>query len=536
MLFSAGLEAGEPPLHERIDALLRQGDSTPVAKQTNDAEFLRRVMLDFAGRIPTTKELEQFLTDPSPDKRTQKIEALLAAPRYAVRMRDQMHVMLMERRGEHDEWLSYLEVAFRENRPWDQIVREILDPDAESESRRGAAFFWTKRLEKYGQNPVDYPGLTRDIGRLFLGVDLQCAQCHDHLFVEDYRQADYQGLAAFTGHTFIRRDVKFPAVGEKVLEAPIEFTSVFTGESRTTAPRLPGREPVPIPMLSKDEQFEVPPDKKTRFPGRPKFRPLAILAEQVTDRTNQAFVRNSVNRFWFLMFGRGLVMPLDLHHSGNQATHPELLELLAKEFVAHDFDIRWFLRELALTQAYQRSTRREETSAWGPPESYAVAWERPLSAEQLLASLVIVTEQTELIDAVLGNDRADTPADGPSDDPVRKAYAEHLKMFRAAFANIPRDPEIDFRPSVRAALFLMNDETVVQWFEPKPGGTISRLAKLDDTQLVDELYRTALSRRPSEEEVQRVRRMLESSGLDRQRLVGHLLWALTASAEFALNH
>ena len=145
--------------------------------------------------------------------------------------------MLMERLGDHDEWLSFLEQSIRDNKPWDQIVREILDPNADDEAIRGAAFFWTKRLENYGQNPVDYPALTRDVGRLFLGVDLQCAQCHDHLFIDDYKQADFQGLAAFTWHTFIRKDVQFPAVGEKVIEAPVEFASVFnrrTDEDRAS--------------------------------------------------------------------------------------------------------------------------------------------------------------------------------------------------------------------------------------------------------------------------------------------------------------
>ncbi|MCA9064437.1 MAG: DUF1553 domain-containing protein [Planctomycetaceae bacterium] len=533
---NGSLQTAPPPsLHDQIDRLLTNDadDANQQAPIVDDAGFLRRITLDLAGRIPTVDELQRFQEDPSTDKRERMVHAFLESPEYPRRLRDQMHVMLMERLGDDPAWLEYLETAFRENRPWDQVCREILNPQSDSEQLRGAAWFWTKRLENYGQNPVDHPALARDLGRLFLGVDLQCAQCHDHLFVDDYKQSDFQGLAAFTGHTFIRSDVSFPAVGEKVVESPVEFASVFTGTAMKTGPRLPGRQEVEIPQFEKDEQFELPPDKKTKFPGVPRFRPLALLAEQVTARDNALFARNSVNRFWFVMFGRGLVMPLDLQHSGNPPTHPELLDLLAVEFAAHDFNVKWLLNELALTQAWQRSSRWTETTDAPTgtqllPAPYAVAWERPLSAEQLLASVIIATGQIDLQPA--------TDSAAAVDEHLQKRRDDHLKKFREAFSNIPRDPEVDFRPSVKAALFLMNDASLTSWFERHPGNTVDHLAELNDAQIPEALYRTVLCRNPTLAEAEFVNQLLSSAGEQRDRTISHLLWGLVASSEFVLNH
>ena len=151
-------------------------------------------------------------------------------------MRELFNVMLMERQGDNPEWTKFLQTAFESNTPWDKLAEAILCPNAEDEKTRGAAFFITRRLDKVGQNPTDYPGLTRDVGRLFMGVDLQCAQCHDHLFVNDYKQLDYHGLFAFLGQTFIRTDVKFPAVGESLVTKKNEFMSVFVQEKKGNGP------------------------------------------------------------------------------------------------------------------------------------------------------------------------------------------------------------------------------------------------------------------------------------------------------------
>src|SRR5262245_59369615 len=199
--------ADDLPLRRRIDEQIGGRAGGRLSERASDAEFLRRVYLDLAGRVPSLEETRAFLADGAADKREKLIDHLLASDDHVRRMTQVLHVMLMERMGDHAEWQKFLRTSLEANKPWDQLCRELLSPNAEDEATRGSAFWYTKRLEKYGENPVDLPGLVRDVGRLFLGIDVQCAQCHDHLFVEDYKQEFYHGLFAFVGHKIGRAHV-----------------------------------------------------------------------------------------------------------------------------------------------------------------------------------------------------------------------------------------------------------------------------------------------------------------------------------------
>jgi len=529
VLISRSISLADDSLPAKIDALIESAAGMSVAPVADDAEFLRRVTLDFAGRIPSIEETQSFLKDSAADKRTIVIDRLLASPEYARRMREAWNVQLMERAGEHEEWTRFLEQSFAANKPWDRLVREILNPNSDDESARGAAYFLTKRLENYGQQPVDLPGLTRDVGRLFLGVDLQCAQCHDHLFIDDYKQVDFQGLHTFLSHTTIRTDLKFPAIAEKLVDKKTEFMSVFVKEARATGPRLPFGVEVEVPAFTKGEEFAVAPDRKTNFPGKPKFSPLAILSEQLPTANNPQFVHNIVNRLWCQMMGRGLVHPLDLSHSGNPPTHPAVLELLSTEFVNHQFDIKWLLRELALTKTYQRSSILLAGLEREPrPESYVVAIEKPLSTEQLLWSVLQATGELSSVQPVIGSDGKPKP-NGRLED-LRKS-------FLAAFANPPRDPEGEFAPSVKAALFLSNDGKVLELLKPKEGNLSWKLLKeMDNAQLAETLVLSVLSRRPSTDEVDAIRQFLTAHPDQREKQIGLAIWALISSTEFCVNH
>jgi hypothetical protein len=517
----------DEPVHSRVDQLIEAAAGTSVAPPNDDAEFLRRVFLDLAGRIPSVSEARAFFSDSTVDKRTALIDRLLASPAYARRMREAWHVQLMERAGDHEEWSRYLEQAFATNKPWNQLVREILNPDPDQEATRGAAFFLTKRLENYGQQPVDLPGLTRDVGRLFLGVDLQCAQCHDHLFIQDYKQVDFQGLHTFLSHTTIRTDLKYPAIAEKVIDKKTEFMSVFVKEPHATGPRLPFGAEFDVPAFAKGEEFALVPDRKVNFPGKPKFSPLGILAEQLPTATNKPFVRNSVNRLWFQMLGRGLVHPLDLQHGENPASHPAVLDLLADEFVEHQFDIKWLLRELALSRAYQRSSVLPAGLEREPlPEKYVVAIEKPLSTEQLLWSVLQATGEWP---------RFQAPTEGTAKP--NPQLEELRKRFVAAFANPPRDPEVEFAPSVKAALFLSHDARVLDLLKPKDGNLAAQLlAESDHAKRCELLFITVLSRTPANEEVRVMEQFLAGRAEQMDRAIGQMIWALISSTEFCVNH
>jgi hypothetical protein len=549
---SPAAEAGKP-LHERIDVLVAARAGGELCLAGSDADFVRRAYLDFAGRIPSATETRAFLAEKAGDKRAKLVDRLTDAPEYARHMTEFLHVMLMERMGDDEAWRMFLETSLAENKPWDQVVQQILHPEPDEEKLRGAAFFITKRLEKYGQNPVDMPGLVRDIGRLFLGVDVQCAQCHDHLFVDDYKQQTYQGLFAFVGHTFIRRDVEFPAVGERLLTKKVDFKSVFLLEDRATGPKLPGGVEVEIPLLAKGEEYSVVPDKKTRFPGTPKFSPLQILAEQLPHRGNVAFTKNIVNRLWWKLMGRGLVEPLDLHHSQNPPSHPEVMALLVEEFEQHEFDMKWLLRQLARSQAYQRSSRIATAGdssaevALPAATSYRMALERPLSAEQILASVwqatgpfpasKVNTATNTATDANEATGDQGMPTDLTEESERLPTMDELREKFAAALANPPREPEITINHTVKAALFLMNDDAVWQLLTPRGDNLIARLAALDSAdQIADELYLSVLSRQPNAAEQAEVAEYLVSHSSRRTPALTDLAWALLASVEFCVNH
>ena len=503
----------QEPLHTRIDALVAaKSAGHPIAPPADDASFVRRVYLDFAGRIPSTSEVRAFLADATPDKRTRLIDQLLAAPEYSQRMTELFHVILMERRGDHEEWQKFLRASFAANKPWDQMVREILKPNPDDETTRGAAFFYTKRLENYGQNAIDFPGLTRDVGRLFLGKDLQCAQCHDHLFIDDYKQVDFQGLFTIYQDTLIRTDVAFPAVSEKPKPQKLEFVSVFDPTKNAVGPRIPD-----------GKEFDIP----QPVPEAGGYSPLTWLSMELPNPNNKLFSQNIANRLWFIMLGRGLVHPLDLYHSQNPPSHPELLDLLAQEFVAHGYDIKWMLRELALSQTYQRASAAPEGQAVPPPESYAIANQRRLSAEQLLRSVLQATGE---LDRAIKESATPDVATGPS-------LKELQERFIAAFANPAREPEDEFNASVKAALFLLNDDKMLQLLQPRPGNLMERLgATASPEQAAEELFLSILSRQPTDEERTDVVQYLATMPDRRPIALSHLAWSMLSSLEFYVNH
>jgi len=527
-LIQVSASAAEP-LHAQIDKLIESKAGGAVNAPCTDAEFVRRIYLDVAGRVPSVDEARAFLNDKAADKRQKLIGKLFDSVEFPRRLEELLNQTLMERRvGDDAEWSKFLRWACDTNQPWDKIARTILDPNSEDEQTRGAAYFITNRLDKVGQQDTDYPGLTRDVARMFMGVDLQCAQCHNHLFIEDYKQVDFQGLYTVYLNTAIRRDVKFPAVQENLLAKKTDFQSVFEQVPMSVGPRVPGMKEVEIPQFAKGEEYLVAPDKKTKAPGVPKFSPLEAVAERMAIADNTAFNENLANRLWYWMMGRGIVHPLDLRHSANPASHPEVLQLLTKEVVARKYNMKDMLKELALSKTYQRSTVRK--AGENPAEDrYRVGIEKPIWAEQLLWSTL----------TAIGEGAKDV---NPRE---MKDVADLRKKFVTVFSNPAKEPEVDFSPSVRAALFLMNDSTVLGRLEPTGKNLVARLVAMKDAkQIADEVYLAVLTRAPTAEEYKDVEGFLAKVGVEggkaddakKAKGLGMLAWALLTSTEFCLNH
>ncbi len=348
---SRAIAAEVEPLSVQIDRLLETTQTGPVAPTAGDAEFLRRVSLDLTGDIPSPEEVRAFLADANPGKRAALVERLLADSRSSLHLAELFDVMLMERRPDQAvtraEWLKYLQDSFQQNKPWNQLAREIIAADGTDPSLRPAAKFFLER-------DADPHLMTRDVGRMFLGVDFQCCQCHDHPLVENYLQPDYYGLFAFVNRTYVFDDKanKRKVLGERA-EGDLDYKSVFTGVDGRSKPRLPESTDVAEPHLKVgDEYVEVPTDKAR---GVPKHSRRAMLAEQATNGSSPAFNRNLPNRMWSLLMGRGLVHPVDFQHAHNPPASPAVLDLLTQEFVASKFDIKGLIRQLMLTKAYQVS-------------------------------------------------------------------------------------------------------------------------------------------------------------------------------------
>ena len=515
--------SAEFTLSEKIDALIEAKISgKTISKQSDDYEFVRRVYLDFAGRIPTLSEVDSFVANKALDKRKLLLFQLANSPAYSKQMANAFHIHFMERLGDNLEWTKYLEDSFKKNKGWNVMAKEILKGKSSEEDAKGANFFFSKRLENYGQNPVDFSALTRDVGRLFLGKDYRCAECHDHLFIDEYKQADFKGLYAFFQNTYLV-DAKTGIVGEKLTDKKLEFMSVFKKEKKEIAPKVPGMAEVLIPEFKKGEEFLVPADPKKKVLGVPKFSPLDKLSELVPSLENTDFSKNIVNRIWFMMIGRGLVHPLDLHHAGNPPSHPELLELLAKEFTTHQFDIKWLLTELANTKVYQRSSKVEMGKMPEPPALFATAIEKRLSAEQLLASILVATGRFSKLERKGGSE---------------PEMPEALKAkFAKAFANAARDPEDEIAFSLKAALFLLNDDAVLGLLKPEAENTIANLIKMKpDNLMIEKAYLVILARKPESQETADALEFLSKPASASEIGVKNLVWALLASSEFNLNH
>ena len=517
----------EVPLHQRIDqAIAAALPGKLAAGLSSDAEFLRRIHLDLAGIIPSAAEARAFFQDKTPDKRARLVERLLASPEHARHMANVFDVMLMERRPAKNvaaaAWLEYLRESFAANKPWDQLVREVLAADGADPKQRHLARFYLDR-------DAEPNLLTRDISRLLLGMNFQCAQCHDHPRVEEYHQEYYYGLFAYLNRTQLIRDktTRQAMLSEKA-DGEVTFQSVFdrTKTTKTTGPRLPYLPAVKEPGVEKGKEYVTAPAPGVR--SVPRYSRRAQLGPQLARPDHVAFRRNIANRLWAMMMGRGLVHPLDMDHPANPPSHPELLTLLADDIAGHKFDIRYFLRQLALSQTYQRSSEAPAGLKDDEPGRYAVAIIKPQSPEQLAWSLMQATGLVEITRKALGP-RADEAG-------VFARLGGNLAPFVNTFGN-PAGTAEAFDSRLEQALFLANGPTVRSWLPPSPGNLTARLAAAaNNDALADELYVSVFTRLPTPEERKETADFLVSRQADRPRALQDLVWALLTSAEFRFNH
>jgi hypothetical protein len=546
---AAAAARAEERLHVTIDRLiaLQTPDyDTLSAPVCSDEEFVRRIYLDLAGMIPAAAETRQFLSDTEPNKREKLIDKLLASPEHARHMQRVFDMMLMRRLPQKHvpvaEWEKFLRESFAQNKPWDEIVRTILTADGADPANRGPARFY---LDREG----DVNEITRDIGKLFLGANLECAQCHNHPQIEDFKQQHYYGIEAFFVRSFVMTDNEKRVVFAEKADGETKFESVFEIRDKTskgpqtTAPKLFEGMSISEPRFEKiDDAYIVKPnDKDKTVRPVPRFSRRIKFAEFIASAENRRFCRTSANRLWALMLGRGLVHPVDLDHSDNPPSHPLLLAMLTEEFARQQLDIRLFLREIALSKTYQRSSRREAASPGGVQAAdgapiddgqFAQAMLKPLTPAQFAWSILQATGEADINRQALG--------EALNEAALHEKLAGHEQRFVQLFGGEPGHPREHFESTTDQVLFLANDPMIVNLLKPRGGNLADRLLKLleeNPQQIAEELFLSALNRRPTAEDILDVTGFLAGQTGDARSLaVQELIWATIASSEFRFNH
>jgi predicted nucleic acid-binding Zn-ribbon protein len=358
-------------LPERIDAILEEDPQWMMGENLSDGLLLRRLSLDLRNVVPTQDEVDAFVSDTSEGRWDRWIDRFQKDPLASERLVDWYDKTLMQRRPfqhtDRNAWYAMLRTAVDENAKLDALVRSIITSVWWNRSQQAQQRFFLDR----GGDPH---AIARDLGRILFGRDMQCAQCHDHPQIDDYLQIDYHGLLAFVSASSMAEgttkddkgaDQKVQLYVERASgDAP--FESVFDkGVQFRTATRVPGQIEQIEPYLAPDQRYQ-PESKPDAFVGvgaPPVASRRELLALQLNG-ANRAFAENWANRLWALMFGRGIVHPLDMHHSDNPPSNPRLLATITDALIASQFDVPTLLAEFAKTRAYQRGHRL-------PIESYS---------------------------------------------------------------------------------------------------------------------------------------------------------------------
>jgi hypothetical protein len=485
-------------LAQQIDRAVQQrldADKTPASPLAGDAEFQRRVSLDITGTIPTPEKAAAFLDSWDPDKRAKLIDELLASPRYGRHMADIWQGLMLpvtsdNRVLKREPFGTWLAERFNNGTSWDKLVYDLLTASG-SQDANGAVSF-------YLANPTA-DKVTDQVSRLFLGVQLQCAQCHNHPFTK-WKQDEYWGMAAFF--------TKFQA--DRVRAAARQATSPGVKETPRPGPRnkLPESAKVVPPKFLQGDAPKLTPTE----PYRP------VVAQWITSPENPYFARAMVNRLWGQFFGRGFVNPVDDMHEANLASHPELLQELTAQFVASQFDVKYLIRAICNSRTYQRSSKPVPAND-SDTTLFSHMAIKPLSPEQLYDSLI----------EVVG-----TPGQGAGPRRAGNMAGANQGGPRANFINFftvedgGGDPT-EYQAGIPQALRLMNSPLL------NHGGPVLEhaLKKTQPAQIVNALYLGTLSRRPTGAERERVLSYVHTHP---NKPYHDILWALLNTSEFALNH
>ena len=500
-------------LATEIDGLIRRrlaAENVTAAPAADDAEFLRRVFLDLGGRIPPSTRVRRFLADRDPDKRRKVVDELLDSSLYVVHFSNVWRKALLPETQADPQtrvlvpaFEAWLRQKLTDDTSYSEMVREIVTvPLAASRNPReipGQADR-PSPLAFYQAKQIKPENLAASTARTFLGIRIECAQCHDHPF-DNWKQNDFWSFAAFfAGMERQGRGGFLAAIREVADRRKLKIPGTETSVGPVF---LDGSRPLPT---------------QTRGARQ-------LLADWMITVENSYFAKAAVNRLWSQMFGIGLVDPPDDFTADNPPSHPKLLDLLASEFASHNFDVRHILRSIVASDAYQRTSRQTDPSQQRTRLFSRMAV-KGLSPEQIFDSLAQATGYVPVA--------VDRTSTGPGAlDSVRSEFVD-------LFGDDSSRPTQQ-RTTILQALALMNGGLVSEATSLDRSRTLTAVVEfpaLGTGDRVEALFLAALGRRPGAKRLAALVAYVDAGGVtkDPAAALADVFWALLNSSEFLLNH
>jgi len=513
------------------------------APTADDPEFLRRTFLDVVGVIPSAEETQQFLADPAADKRARLVARLVKDPRYVDYWADVWNEILLDydSKGYYQAIsIQGLRRVFAANLPFDEFARRIVTVEGVvnyrnleglPEPNNLAAFIVRERYRSY---PFVAQMTAARLTRVFLGVQIQCAQCHDHPF-DKWTQEDYKGMVSFFKDLRALRQKNpglFHLVGDLAKGSKGQLM-IAGREVLRTGTDDPGPIPNKASFLGTEKGIEPGLSRRASFAKH-------MISE------NLQFARACVNRYWLHFFGRGIVDPVDDFNLRNKPTHPELLDALAQDFVKHSYDLHWLIQAIVGSEAYQRTSRQSPREP-AAEKHLATARVRALTPEQTLRSVAQATRLSlgDLVAIVGGKDP------GPAQmslSPMSTTVMAEMKgqtgtsnfppewTAHQSFRYVAGGEVSDVTGTITGALLTMNGSVV-------SAGTALRRRKILDgflqggrtlAERIQVVFLSTLNRPPTAKELERWTAHVGRGAAE--DAYEDLFWTLINTSEFLLNH
>lgn len=516
-----------------IDDHLIQGwkDNEVVpSAMCDDYTFIRRASLDIIGRIATPEEVAQFLRDNPATRRSQLIERLLASEEYALHWANLWSTWLLSRSGVFGRGMyqkqtaDWLKEEFSVNTKYDQLVKKLLTASGKNTENGAVNFILAHVGEPTPQGKRNEEGafemvpITSRITRLFTGIQVQCAQCHDHPFDDSIKQKHFWGVNAFLRQ--VDRVGQLPRRQQDALQ-PLELKDV-AGWNDNAIVFYEKRNGVVLRTRAEFLPKSVDEERGERLDSsRQGVDRRAALADYILD--HPSFPKAITNRMWGVFFGKGFVNPIDDFNLNNPPSHPELLEELSSRFKNYGYDLKQMIRWITHSKAYHLSSVANPTN---DKSEQAVLFSRMLlkamTPEQLFESLTVATQP---------GSRAGTAE-------RRERREQFLNLLVSNFGD-DEGNEVNFNGTVVQALLLMNGQDINQAVTEKDKGTVAEALKKRAPQLIiKDLYMATLNREPSPREMQLIGQKVLMRVRDRDQSAPYqdLFWALLNCNEFMLNH